>query len=115
MADNIEARLNVTWNGKNGDLPDPVPYDAGDGDIKAWAAEAIRNGDIPGIDVDPNVNFGDFIVDRFGAHEDLPNRLFLRPKTPFGSADGTALKLGVLARRLTILVAAVALIFWVAC
>jgi hypothetical protein len=86
MADieTTEARLNVTWNGKNGDLPDPVPYDASDEDIKRWAAEAVQGGDIAGLDADANVDFSDFIVDRFEAADDLPNRLFLRPKTPFG-------------------------------
>jgi hypothetical protein len=80
-----QARLNITWQGGNGDLPDPVPYDSGDGDVKTWAAEAIRNGDVPGIPADGAVNFGDFKVDRFPANDEVPyNRLFLRPKTPFG-------------------------------
>jgi hypothetical protein len=87
MDETTEARLNITWAGKNGDLPDPVPYDAPDGDVKTWAAEAVQGGGIPGLDPDPNVNFGDFIVDRFEAAEGLPNRLFLRPKTPFGAGE----------------------------
>tara|TARA_Y100000310_G_scaffold340338_1_gene435733 strand:+ start:4943 stop:5206 length:264 start_codon:yes stop_codon:yes gene_type:complete len=87
MADleTTEATLNVTWAGKNGEMPDPVPFDAGDGDLKQWATEAVQGGSIPGIEADANVNFGDFIVDRFEAADDLPNRLFLRPKTPFGA------------------------------
>ncbi len=81
-----EAVLNVTWAGQNGELPDPVPYDAADGDLKQMAAEAIRGGDIPGIAADPGVNLADFIVDRFGpvAGEIEHHRLILRPKTPFG-------------------------------
>lgn len=80
-----EASLNITVNGMNGDLPDPVPYDATDGDIKAWATEAVAGGSVPGIDADPDVDFADFIIQRFGANEGRPtNRLFLRPKTPFG-------------------------------
>jgi len=79
-----EARLNITVNGQNGDLPDPVVYDSTDADVKAWATEAVRNGDIPGIDADPNVDFGDFVVDRFDAKDDEPNRLYVRPKVPFG-------------------------------
>lgn len=83
--DATEARINITWGGKNGDYPDPVPFDASDGDIKQWASEAVRNGNVPGVDADQNVNFADFVVDRFEAADNLPNRLFLRPKTPFGA------------------------------
>lgn len=84
MIEAHEARLNVTWNGQNGDLADPVNFDSADGDVLQWAAEAIRAGDIPGIDADPNVNLTDFVIDRFGATEDQPNKLYIRPKTPFG-------------------------------
>lgn len=80
------ARLNVTINGQNGDYPDPVSFDSADGDIKQIAAEAIRTGYIPGIDPDPNVNLTDFVIDRFQATEELPPRLMVRPKTPFGGA-----------------------------
>jgi hypothetical protein len=79
-----EARLNVTYGGQNGDLVDPINFDANDVDIKRWATEAVRAGNIPGINADPNVNFTDFVVDRFSAKDDLPNRVALRPKVPFG-------------------------------
>lgn len=79
-----QARLNITWGGQNGDLPDPVSYDSTDGDIKMMATEAIAGG-FPGIDADANADFGDFVVEKFGPTEDVPyNRIFLRPKTPFG-------------------------------
>ncbi len=80
----MDARLNITFSGQNGDLPDTVNFDATDGDVKQWAAEAVHGGYIPGIAADPNADFTDFVVDRIGATEDLPPRLFLRPKTPFG-------------------------------
>lgn len=86
MADVIgaeQAVLNITWNGENGELPDPIIYDSTDGDILQWAAEAVRGG-IPGITADPNVNLEGFVVERFGSTVDLPNRVVLRPKTPFG-------------------------------
>lgn len=88
--DNLEipvdaARLNVTWNGANGDLPDPVPFDATDGDLKQMAAESIQHGYIPGIPADAGVNLNDFIVDRFNATAEIEHaRIFIRPKTPFG-------------------------------
>lgn len=79
------ARLNVTYNGQQGDLPDPVPYDMPDTEVRRIATEAIAQG-VPGINADPNVNLTDFVVDRFPARPDMPvNRLSLRPKTPFGA------------------------------
>ena len=79
------ARLNITWNGSNGDLPDLVPYDAGDADLKRIAAEGIGAGYIPGIDAARRIDLGDFVVDRFPATGEVGvNRIFIRPKTPFG-------------------------------
>ena len=85
IIDTTQARLNVTWSGQNGDLMEAVPFDASDREIKAWAVEALRGGDVPGIAADRDVNLDDFVVDRFPATEEIPyNRLFVRPKTPFG-------------------------------
>ena len=80
----VMARLNITAGGANGELPDMVSFDATDADIKAWATEAVRNGDVPGIPAQA-VNFQDYVVDRFSATNDLPARAFLRPKTAFGA------------------------------
>lgn len=83
--DNTQARVNITYKGENGDLPDPVFFDASDGDIKTWAAEAVRGGSIPGIPVDAAADFNDFVVDRFSANAERPyNLVQIRPKTPFG-------------------------------
>jgi len=80
-----EARVNVTWSGQNGDLGDPVLFDSTDADVKGWLTEAIAGGSIPGIDPDPNVDLGDFVIDRFAANDEVPyNRIMVRPKTPFG-------------------------------
>jgi hypothetical protein len=80
-----EARVNVTWRGQNGDLPDPVSRDASDADVKRWVTEAVRTGGIPGIQADGGADFGDFVVDRFHANDARPwNLIQLRPKTPFG-------------------------------
>ena len=80
-----QALVNVTYGGKNGDLPDPVNFEASDGDIKQWVTEALQTGGIPGIDTDERADLTDFVVDRFRADATSPtNRLFLRPKTPFG-------------------------------
>ena len=81
-----EARLNITYGGDNGDLVDPVFFDAVDGDIRTWATEAVVNGSIPGITANADADFTDFQVDRYPANEEQPNRIFLRPKTPFGAS-----------------------------
>lgn len=81
-----QARLNITWKGQNGDLPDAVAFEATDAEIKRWATEALRTGGIPGIGADPHANLEAFVIDRFSATAEIPyNRLFARPKTPFGS------------------------------
>ena len=80
------ASLNVTWNGTNGDLPDPVAYDTPQAQLLQMATESIRGGYIPGIPMDMAVDLEGFVVDRFPATGELPNRLFIRPKTPFGSS-----------------------------
>lgn len=80
-----EALVNITWNGQNGDLPDPVSYDSTDGDVLQMVTEAVRTGGVPGIAEDPNANFHDFVVDRFNATDARPHKLIsIRPKTPFG-------------------------------
>jgi hypothetical protein len=80
-----EARLNITYGGQNGDLPDPVARDASDADIKQWAREAVRGGHVPGIRGDRNASFVAFVVDRFPPTEHRPYyAIFLRPKTEFG-------------------------------
>jgi len=81
------AKLTITYGGLQGDLPDPMSFDMSDADIKRVATESVRDGYVPGIDAAPNVDFTDFVVDRFPARADVPfNRLSLRPKTPFGAA-----------------------------
>jgi len=86
VINNDEARVNVTWNGQNGDLPDPVFFESTDGDLRQMVTEAVQGGYVPGIAADPNANFADFVVDRFRAPgaEDW-NKIHIRPKTPFGA------------------------------
>lgn len=81
----MNAILNVTVNGQNGDLGDPIDYDASDAAVRAWATEAVGSGSIRGIDA-TNANFADFVVDRYPEHDGAPARVLLRPKTPFGNA-----------------------------
>jgi len=81
-----EARVNITYRGQNGDLPDPVNKDATEADIKSWVTEAVANGSVPGIPADATADFTDFVVDRFEANQEREWCLIqVRPKTPFGS------------------------------
>ncbi len=81
------ARLNVTYNNQQGELPDPVSYTTREEDIRSMAEEALRNGDIVGIDRDADASLTDFVVERFGARDDIPyHRISVRPKTAFGHA-----------------------------
>lgn len=81
-----QARVNVTYNRANGDLPDPVFFDASAEQIKEYVTEAIRGGAIPGIPADPTVDLSGYVVEPFAATAEVPhNRIFLRPKTEFGS------------------------------
>jgi hypothetical protein len=80
-----EARVNVTYKGQNGELPDPVARDSADGDVRQWVTEAVRGGNIPGIASDQDVDFRDFVVERFDPTEARPyNMIFVRPKTAYG-------------------------------
>lgn len=79
-----EAVVNVTYSGKNGDLQDAVLFDSRDAEILTWVTEAVQNGSILGIPADANANFDGFVVDRFAADGHHPNRIQVRPKTPFG-------------------------------
>ena len=80
------AKLTITYGGQQGDLLQPVSYDSTDADLKQGATEAVRSGDIPGIDAHPDADFADFVVDRYSGSAEVPfNRISLRPKTPFGA------------------------------
>lgn len=79
------ARLNITYQRQNGDLPDPVAFDAADGDIRQWVTEAVRTGSVPGIGEHAQVDLRNFIIERFASDAQVPyNRIFVRPKTEFG-------------------------------
>lgn len=80
----MDAKLTITYNGEQGDLPDPVNFDAPDADIRFMVTEALRAGGIPGVRADANADLTDFVIDRFAPKDDLPARISLRPKTPFG-------------------------------
>jgi hypothetical protein len=78
--------LNITWNGISADANVDVRSGSSDRDLKRIAVELIRSGDVPGLHVRalPSDAFDNFVVDRFNT-PDGGERLFLRPKVPFGA------------------------------
>lgn len=78
------AQLNLTWKGQQGTARTEIYYDETKEDVLRMASEMIANGEVPGIDGDPAVNLKDFEVEKFAARDGLPNRVVVRPKTPFG-------------------------------
>lgn len=78
------AQVNITYNGQNGDMEDPVSFESSPADVLAMAQETLRAGGVRGIDADPTADLTDFIVKPYVAHDGLPNRFVLRPPTPFG-------------------------------
>ena len=85
MVEKHEARVNITYGGQNGDLPDTVSYDATDADVRQWVTEALLTGGVPGIPAMRLVDLRDFVIDRYRATDARPyNLIQIRPKTPFG-------------------------------
>jgi hypothetical protein len=79
--------LNITWNGVSADTDVNMDYNVNDRDVKRIAVELVRSGGVPGLRVRdlPGDAFEHYVVDRFDTPEG-GQRLFLRPKVPFGAA-----------------------------
>ena len=78
--------LNITFNGVSADHPLEASVPLSDHDVKRIAVEMVRSGDIPGLHVAhlPENAFDGYVVDRMAA-ADGGQRLYLRPKVPFGA------------------------------
>ena len=79
------ATVNITWNGLSASTDVNVDYGVSDRDLKRIAVELVRSGGVPGLHVRdlPGDAFEHYVVDRFDTPE-AGQRLFLRPKVPFG-------------------------------
>jgi hypothetical protein len=79
------AILNITLKGASADYPRAVRFDMPEADVKRLAVEVVRSGEVPGLyDARVNTNtFSTFVVDRISTHGG-GQRLYLRPKVPFG-------------------------------
>jgi hypothetical protein len=77
--------LNITYQGQSADYDLDIDHATSDQDIQRIAVEVVRSGGVRGLHV-PNLPanaFGQYVVDRLRA-PDGSQRIYLRPKVPFG-------------------------------
>lgn len=79
-----DAIIEMTYNERHGTTTSPVPWDLDDASVRAIAQECLRNGDVRGLDQDPHANLDGFVVKKYAAKDEFPNRFLLRPSTEFG-------------------------------
>jgi len=80
------ATLNITYNGLSSDLPLELDGHVADVDVRRIAVEVVRSGGAPGLHIAHlrDDAFAHYVVDRFrGPRGD--ERIYLRPKVPFGA------------------------------
>ena len=78
--------LNITYQGQSADYELELPGGATDADIQRIATEVVRSGGVRGLHV-PNLPanaFANYVVDRLDG-PDGEQRIYLRPKVPFGA------------------------------
>jgi hypothetical protein len=83
------AILNITYNGMSADYTVELDHRVTDADVRRIAAEVIRSGEVRGLyiaNLAPNA-FANYVVDRFDAPAG-GQRIYLRPKVPFGALVG---------------------------
>jgi hypothetical protein len=79
------ARLNITYQGFNGDLSQLVPDDSTDTEVREMATEVVRNEGIGGDSPHPDADFSHFAVERFPPKDGESNPVIMvRPKVPLG-------------------------------
>lgn len=80
------AVLNITYNGLSADYPLDVEMNLTDGDVRRIAVEVVRSGGVRGLQIATLSDhaFDDYVVDRFRTPQG-GNRIYLRPKVPFGA------------------------------
>ena len=82
----MSSVLNITYNGLSADYPLDADMNLTDRDVRRIAVEVVRSGGVRGLTI-ANLSeraFDDFVVDRFETPQG-GNRIYLRPKVPFGA------------------------------
>lgn len=78
--------LNITYDGMSADVPVELDGQVSDTDVRRIAVEVVRTGGAPGLHLAQlrDDAFQNYVVDRFrGARGE--DRIYLRPKVPFGA------------------------------
>ena len=83
--------LNITYQGQSADYDLDIDFAATDADIQRIAVEVVRSGGVRGLHIPqlPQNAFQLFVVDRLRS-TDGEQRIYLRPKVPFGGGRGGA-------------------------
>ena len=79
--------LNITYNGLSIDYPLETDQKLTDKDVRRIAVEVIRSGHVRGLQI-ANLSegaFEKFVVDRFHGPQNKGERIYLRPRVPFGA------------------------------
>ena len=78
----MNVLINITYQGQSGNYVVNLDPGLDDKTIKNICEEAVRAGEVPGVDASiPRRAFANFVIDRFNSD---PVRFVLRPKVPFG-------------------------------
>ncbi|AGC42959.1 hypothetical protein MYSTI_01627 [Myxococcus stipitatus DSM 14675] len=80
------ATLNITYDGMSADVPVALERPVTDDDVRRIATELVRSGGVPGMHLSglSHETFRYFVVDRFRGPRG-EERIYLRPKVPFGA------------------------------
>jgi hypothetical protein len=80
------AILNITYQGQSADYDLEIDYAASDADIRRIAVEVVRSGGVRGLHISdlPEDAFAFYVVDKLRAPSG-EQRIYLRPKVPFGA------------------------------
>lgn len=80
------ATLNITYNGMSSDVPLELDGHVSDVDVRRIAVEVMRSGGVPGLHLAQlrEDTFNHYVVDRFRGPRG-EDRIYLRPKVPFGA------------------------------
>ena len=80
------AILNITYQGQSADYDLEIDYAASDADIRRIAVEVVRSGGVRGLHVADMAEdaFAFYVVDRLRSPQG-EQRIYLRPKVPFGA------------------------------
>lgn len=84
------ALLNITYQGQSADYELELDFAASDADVRRIAVEVVRSGGVRGLYIAGLARdaFDNFVIDRLRGPSG-EQRIYLRPKVPFGAAHAS--------------------------